>query len=172
MSARPSMARLAALMAARDASGEDPTDPTKAPSVGSVGSGPGAFAQSPCAPPELCAGDATEAVGSRSGLLAFLDDATRPIGVSADRWGELMAAAHAAVLSCGDALLASGWSLPDLFAVPEVWLRLDRRGPGWHLAEALAAGGRLVAATPEAIRFANARGAVFTIRRRVATPAG
>ena len=171
MSARPSMARLAAMMAARDVASEDPTDPTKAPSIGSVGSAPGAVQDSA---PSLAQVNpaAVEATHPQSAALAFLADTPRPIGLSESAWEALQASAHMAAVSLGDALEAVCGRLPELFAVPDVWLRLDRRGQGWHLAEALVGGGRLIDAAQDVIRFANARGAAFTIRRTSAPPAG
>jgi hypothetical protein len=86
-----------------------------------------------------------------------------PEGLTREQWRERLDA----ILTFGDQyahdLERLGWAAERLFAVGEHWQRLDERGIGWFVAEALAEGGRVTDMTWRWVRYETKRGAGRTI---------
>lgn len=85
------------------------------------------------------------------------DDLTR------DQWREHLDA----ILTFGDKhahdLERLGWDAEKLFAVGLFWQRLDQRGVGWFIAEALAGGGKVTDIGSRSIRYETVHGAARMI---------
>lgn len=86
-----------------------------------------------------------------------------PEGLTREQWRERLDA----ILIFGDRyahdLERLGWDAERLFTVGQFWQRLDERGIGWFVAEALAEGGRVTDMTWRWVRYETKRGAGRTI---------
>ncbi|MCZ8283239.1 MAG: hypothetical protein O9286_13480 [Aquidulcibacter sp.] len=86
-----------------------------------------------------------------------------PEDLTREQWRERLDA----ILIFGDRyahdLERLGWDAERLFAVGEHWQRLDERGVGWFVAEALAEGGLVTDVGSRSIRYQTMRGASRTI---------
>lgn len=86
-----------------------------------------------------------------------------PEGLTRAQWRERLDA----ILIFGDKyahdLERLGWDAERLFAVGQNWQRLDERGIGWFVAEALAEGGRVTDMTWRWVRYETKRGTGRTI---------
>jgi hypothetical protein len=86
-----------------------------------------------------------------------------PEDLTREQWRERLDA----ILIFGDRyahdLERLGWDAERLFAVGQYWQRLDHRGLGWFIAEALAEGGKVTDVGARSIRYGTNRGAGRTI---------
>lgn len=86
-----------------------------------------------------------------------------PEGLTREQWRERLDA----ILIFGDRyahdLERLGWDAERLFAVGQYWQRLDERGIGWFVAEALAEGGKATDITGRWVRYDTKLGAGRTI---------
>jgi hypothetical protein len=86
-----------------------------------------------------------------------------PEDLTREQWRERLDA----ILTFGDRyahdLERLGWDAERLFAVGQFWQRLDHRGVGWFVAEALAEGGRATEITGRWLRYDTKHGAARTI---------
>jgi hypothetical protein len=96
-------------------------------------------------------------------VLSALHPDRPPEGLTREQWRERLDA----ILIFGDRyahdLERLGWDADRFFAVGEHWQRLDHRGLGWFVAEALAEGGRVTDMTWRWVRYETKRGAGRTI---------
>ncbi len=86
-----------------------------------------------------------------------------PEGLTREQWRERLDA----ILIFGDRyahdLERLGWDAERLFTVGQYWQRLDHRGLGWFIAEALPEGGKVTEIGSRSIRYDTNRGAGRTI---------
>jgi hypothetical protein len=96
-------------------------------------------------------------------VFSALDPDRAPIGLTRPYW----LARLDAILIFGDKyghhLEGLGWNAELLFCLGDHWQRLDQRGIGWFIAEALADGGRVVSMDARFIKYETKRGACRTI---------
>jgi hypothetical protein len=90
-----------------------------------------------------------------------------PEDLTREQWRERLDA----ILIFGDRyahdLERLGWDPQRLFAVGQYWQRLDHRGLGWFVVEALAEGGKVTDVGARSIRYQTLRGAARTIWNEV-----
>ncbi|MCA3692793.1 hypothetical protein [Aquidulcibacter sp.] len=86
-----------------------------------------------------------------------------PEGLTRERWRERLDAILIFADKHACDLERLGWDAEKLFAVGEHWQRLDERGVGWFVAEALAEGGLVADVGSRSIRYQTMRGASRTI---------
>ncbi|MFN7497938.1 MAG: hypothetical protein ACK5XZ_09345 [Hyphomonadaceae bacterium] len=150
------------------------TELTKAPSVSSVSDPLGDFQinEAPLALVTVAIPDP-----EREGIMRFggglpaswarvfsaLHPDRPPEDLTREQWRERLDA----ILTFGDRyahdLERLGWDAEKLFAVGQFWQRLDQRGVGWFVAEALAEGGKVTYIGSRSIRYVTNRGAGRTI---------
>ena len=86
-----------------------------------------------------------------------------PEDLTREQWRERLDA----ILTFGDRyahdLERLGWDAEKLFAVGQFWQRLDQRGDGWFVAEALVEGGRVIDMTWRWVRYQTQRGIARTV---------
>ncbi|WP_157893380.1 hypothetical protein [Aquidulcibacter paucihalophilus] len=86
-----------------------------------------------------------------------------PEDLTREQWRERLDA----ILTFGDRyahdLERLGWDAEELFAVGQFWQRLDQRGVGWFVAEAMAEGGKVKEIGSRSIQYDTRRGAGRTI---------
>jgi hypothetical protein len=86
-----------------------------------------------------------------------------PEGLTREQWRERLDAILIFADKHACDLERLGWDAERLFAVGEHWQRLDERGIGWFVAEALAEGGHVTDMTWRWVRYETKRGAGRTI---------
>ncbi len=146
------------------------TELTKAPSVSFVSDPLGDFQvnEAPLAPVTVAIPDPERKGIMRFGgglpaswaqvFSAFHPDRP-PEDLTREQWRERLDA----ILTFGDRyandLERLGWDAEKLFAVGQFWQRLDQRGVGWFVAEALVEGGKVTDIGSRSIRYETKRGA-------------
>jgi hypothetical protein len=86
-----------------------------------------------------------------------------PEGLTREQWRERLDAILIFADKHACDLERLGWDAEKLFAVGDHWQRLDERGIGWFVAEAMAEGGRVLDVTWRWLRYETKRGAGRTI---------
>jgi hypothetical protein len=86
-----------------------------------------------------------------------------PVGLTREQWRERLDAILIFADKHAHDLERLGWDPVRLFTVGEYWQRLDHRGVGWFIAEALAEGGKVTDIGSRSIRYETNLGADRTI---------
>ena len=96
---------------------------------------------------------------SWSKVFSALHSDRPPEDLTREEWRERLDAILIFADKHADDLERLGWDAEKLFAVGQFWQRLDQRGVGWFVAEALVEGGRVTDMTWRWVRYETKRGA-------------